>query len=111
MTTLVQPKDGDSIVTLLLAVHGGREEEVKRLLTQGYDVNLADADGITPLMASAMNGNLAMACLLMEAGANLSVRNKWGLTAHAIAVWHGYQDLAARLEPRIPNLKQKEMRI
>jgi len=95
---------------LLLAIHGGREIEVKSLLTAGFDVNVADTDGITPLMASAMNGNPAIARLLIDAGADLSLRNKWGLTAHAIAVWHGYTDLAERLKPAGLKMKRKEMR-
>ena len=86
------------ISALLLATHSGREKEIRSLLTAGFDVNLADSDGITPLMASAMNGNVVIARLLLDAGANPRVRNKWGMNAHAIAVWHGYSALAALLD-------------
>ena len=95
MTTLEQISGKGAIPALLLAVHGGREAEVKNLLAAGSDVNLADSDGITPLMAAAMGGNLAIARLLLDAGADPRVGNKWGMTAYALAVWHGYSALAA----------------
>jgi len=93
-----QMRDDVATPTLLLAVHGGREEEVRNLLATGVDVNLADADGITPLMASAMNGNITVARLLLDSGACRDRFNKWGMTARAIAIWHGYSALAAILD-------------
>lgn len=98
MTAHVRNMRGGTVKALLLAVHGGRAEEVERLLAGGLDVNIADEDGITPLMASAMNGHLAIARLLLAAGAYRCMFNKWGMTAHDIAVWHGYDALAALLE-------------
>ena len=87
-----------TIPTLLLAVHAGRADEVRSLLDAGADVNAADADGITPLMATAMNGNLSLARLLLSAGADRRPCNKWGLTAHAIALWHGHDALSAVID-------------
>ena len=83
---------------LLLAVHRGSEDEVRRLLAQGVNVNGTDGDGITPLMASAMNGQAAIARLLLAAGAYRDLFNKWGMTAHDIAAWHGYDAQAALLD-------------
>jgi len=83
---------------LLLAVHRGSEDEVRRLLAQGVNVNGTDGDGITPLMASAMNGQAAIARLLLAAGAYRDLFNTWGMTAHDIAAWHGYDALAALLD-------------
>ena len=87
-----------TIPALLLAVHAGRADEVRSLLDAGADVNAADADGITPLMATAMNGNLSLARLLLSAGADRRPCNKWGMTAHAIALWHGHDALAAVID-------------
>lgn len=95
MHTYEQMSDRQAAPALLLAVHGGREQEVATLLEAGCDVNLADADGITPLMAAAMNGSVAIARQLLDRGADPRVSNKWGMTAHAIAEWHGYSALAA----------------
>ena len=83
---------------LLLAVHRGSEDEVRRLLAQGVNVNGTDGDGITPLMASAMNGQSAIARLLLAAGACRNLFNKWGMTAHDIAAWHGCDALAVLLD-------------
>ena len=98
MHTCEQMRDRQPISALLLAVHGGREREVAVLLGAGCDVNLADADGITPLMAAAMNGSVAIARQLLDKGADPRVSNKWGMTARAIAEWHGYSALAALIE-------------
>jgi len=83
---------------LLLAVHRGSEDEVRRLLALGVHVNGTDEDGITPLMASAMNGQAAIARLLLAAGAYRDLFNTWGMTAHDIAAWHGYDALAELLD-------------
>ena len=98
MHTYEQMGDLQAIPSLLLAVHGGREQEVAILLETGCDVNLADADGITPLMAAAMTGSVAIARQLLDKGADPRFSNKWGMTAHAIAEWHGFSALAALID-------------
>ena len=90
--------DGEAVTALLLAVSCSRDEEVERLLATGLDVNLADSNGITPLMISAVNGYVMIARLLLGAGADPRVRNKWGVTAFAIATYFGHRALAAMLE-------------
>ena len=98
------------VAALLLAVHRGGEDEVRRLLAQGADVNGADGDGITPLMASAMNGQAAIALLLLAAGADRSRFNTWGMTARDIAAWHGYDALSELLaggEARAVGVRRK----
>ena len=92
--------DGEAVTALLLAVSCSRDEEVERLLATGLDVNLADSNGITPLMISAVNGYVMIARLLLGAGADPRVRNKWGVTAFAIATYFGHRALAAMLEER-----------
>lgn len=102
MHTCEQMSERQAIPALLLAVHGGREREVAILLETGCDVNLADADGITPLMAAAMNGSVAIARQLLDKGADPRVSNTWGMTAHAIAEWHGYSALAELIHVFLP---------
>ena len=106
MHTYEQMSDRRAVPALLLAVHGGREREVGILLEVGCDVNLADADGITPLMAAAMNGSVAIARQLLDKGADPRVSNKWGMTAHAIAEWHGYSALAALVDVSLPGSRE-----
>ena len=81
----------------LLAVHSGREDEVVRLIASGVNVNGSDADGLTPLMAAAMNGHVRIVRLLVAAGARRDAVNRWGMTAYDVAVWHGHTAVAALL--------------
>lgn len=97
MKSAVKQTRSVRVPELVLAAHAGREEDVRKLLGDGADVNATDCDGITPLMAAAMSGCLSLARLLLASGADLSLRNKWGMSAHAIALWHGYEALAAVL--------------
>ena len=98
-----QTKRGDdgASLSLLLAVHRERDDDVAILLAEGVDVNLGDSDGITPLMASAMNGNFVIARLLLDVGADPRMCNKWEMTAYDIAVFHGYTALAALLNEQL----------
>lgn len=101
-------KTDPSLARLLLAVHGGREDEVRSLLAAGIGVNLCDADGMTPLMAAAMNGDVLIARLLLGAGACRDMFNKWGMTARDIAAWHGYDALAELLDEGRGGAPEKE---
>jgi len=89
--------EGIDIPMLLLAIHSGRKSEVNNLIAAGLDVNSVDSEGMTPLMAAAMSGNLAITQLLLEAGARTEMANKWGMTACEIAIWHGFNPLAELL--------------
>jgi ankyrin repeat protein len=53
-------------------------EKVRALLEQGADVNAASGDGMTALHRAARTGNLAMAELLIGAGANLEAETRLG---------------------------------
>lgn len=98
MNECVQKDDSEVVKALLLAVHGGRDKEVRRLLEAGVDVNQADADGLTALMAAAMVGDYMIARMLLEAGADLCTCNKWGMTAREIAHFHGYDTVVSLLD-------------
>jgi ankyrin repeat protein len=55
------------------------------LIDAGADVNLADNDGITPLMEAARSGSEAMVQLLLEKGAVKNAKDSHGHTAADIA--------------------------
>jgi ankyrin repeat protein len=53
-------------------------DTVLKLLHQGADVNAAQGDGMTPLHRTAETGNVRMADVLIEAGANLEAQTRVG---------------------------------
>ena len=50
------------------------------------DVNVADNDGRTPFFSGAYDGNLRMLKILCEQGADLSMKDKSGLTVPEFAL-------------------------
>jgi len=97
--------------TIFEAILEGDEEQVRVLLAAGDVVNaplhssieeLRDGNritllgaGSTPLHAAAQDGNLALAKLLLDHGASLSIRDAYGHSPFHLAVVAGCQDLVA----------------
>jgi ankyrin repeat protein len=79
--------DDDRIPLLSWAVIGNHPNVVQLLLSKGANVNQVDNKGMTPLLyaASIDFGDTAVLEKLMAAGAELSIRNKEGLTALDLA--------------------------
>ncbi len=61
-------------------------EQVRKLITEGADINSLDRYGQTALMNAAMIGDLELVRLLVERGAELDHAAKYGLTALMLAV-------------------------
>jgi ankyrin repeat protein len=70
------------------AMHG-RTEAVRRLLQDGGDVNLAQADGATALHWAAYHGDTELAALLLESGADVAAANRNGSTPLWLAASQG----------------------
>ena len=71
---------------LLAACEAGElDEVVARLLDAGADINQPSVDAKTALMGAAMNGWPSVVELLLARGADKSLRNAWGETAHELA--------------------------
>ena len=58
--------------SLMQAVKANDAAQVRRLITQGVDVNATDAAGDVPLIMAAYLGHAEITLLLLEAGADVS---------------------------------------
>ncbi|MQL96094.1 hypothetical protein Taro_028770 [Colocasia esculenta] len=65
---------------LCLAVAKGDSDFLKRVLSHGIDPNSKDYDHRTPLHIAAAEGLYSMAKILVEAGASVLVKDRWGNT-------------------------------
>ena len=83
---------GDS--ALRFAVFAERADIVKALLDGGADVNKANKDGATPLMASTNHSSAEIAMILLDAGANPNAVNNNGVTALMFSAFLGNSEVA-----------------
>jgi len=92
-------QDDDSISPLSWAVIGANARIVPLLLSKGADVNHIDKFGMTPLLyaASVGFGDISILEKLIGAGADLSARNKEGLTALDLAKNYNHQAMVTLL--------------
>jgi len=65
---------------LCTAVAKGDSDFLKRILSNGIDPNSRDYDQRTPLHVAASEGLYLMARLLVEAGASVFSKDRWGNT-------------------------------
>ena len=96
---------------LVASVRGGDLDSVRQLLEQGSDGNTADSQfGVTPLAWAALHGNLAVAELLLNSGADVNARNQDGTTALHSAVFLGRPSMAALLIERGADVNARNQR-
>ncbi|WP_426175573.1 sigma-70 family RNA polymerase sigma factor [Massilia sp. TWR1-2-2] len=86
---------------LRMAAMAGIESAIRIHIDRGDDLNARDGNGLTPLMLSAARNRFAVCKLLVEAGADKSLRSPSGTTAHEIAIEAGAHEAAEFLEPVI----------
>ena len=82
------------------ACEDGNEEEVKRLIREGVDIDCKDRDGDTPLTIAAMEGKVGCVRLLLDNGANINNTNDFGNTALLWATFNGYDEIVRLLIQR-----------
>lgn len=82
---------------LLRAAESGDARLIRRLLENGADINISDAQGWTPLMKAAKNHHLKAVAELITSGANLNAETRNGWNALSIAVKAGSPQIIALL--------------
>ncbi|KAE8701788.1 Protoporphyrinogen oxidase [Hibiscus syriacus] len=78
-------RNAGGFYALHCAARYGDLDAVMLLTSRGYDVNVPDGDGYTPLMLAAREGNGPMCELLISHGANCDFKNAKGETALSLA--------------------------
>jgi len=82
------------------AAAGGSEDIARQLIARKAKLDAVsprESGAYTPLMMAAREGQSALVRLLMEAGANPSLKNSEGLSAAQIAQRAGHTDIAAAI--------------
>ncbi|HEV2601145.1 MAG TPA: ankyrin repeat domain-containing protein [Candidatus Babeliales bacterium] len=77
---LVQP---ESVLQVLRMPNAS--EEVQKLLDRGAYINVKDKDGETPLMIAVRFRNVGLVKFLVNAGADIAIKDRYGRTAYHIA--------------------------
>lgn len=91
-----EPTDARPLSKLLrLAVVTGISRAVQVHIDRGDDLNARDGNGQTPLMLAAARNKAAICKLLLDAGADSSLQDPAGRTAHEIALTAHAQDAAS----------------
>jgi ankyrin repeat protein len=99
----INKQDRHGRTALGLGVHKGHQESVAVLLAHDVDVNAqTHKEGHTALMSAAERGNVEVVRMLVEANANLQIRDWRGCTAWAMAIQTGHdQNLEMLLRPTL----------
>ncbi|WP_067272842.1 ankyrin repeat domain-containing protein [Mitsuaria sp. 7] len=100
--TTYSPDDWFEAERLHRAAHEGDITEMKRLIAQGYDVNLFDDLGNTPLHEAVRADRYRVAEWLLDHGASVNANEaeRIGETPLCFAVQRGYPEMVALLLKR-----------
>jgi ankyrin repeat protein/outer membrane protein assembly factor BamB len=82
-TFLFKKEDPENYLLPRLA-DSEKNEEVKKLLDKGVDVNVRNDDGNTALIEAVNDGNVELVKMLLQAGANPNLKNDSGTALHLI---------------------------
>ena len=94
---------------LCTAVHEGDLKLLRRLLRAGADANAGDYGGRTALHVAASEGNvLAVEMLITDGGADVGVRDRWGVTAVEEAQRVGARRVELFIRGALDELREEE---
>lgn len=79
----------------------GNNEVIKRLLERSAYIDAESPNGTTPLMMAARTGHIYAVKLLLDEGADATLRNALGMTATELARKNNHRDIAEGLEHRM----------
>jgi hypothetical protein len=82
---------------LMIAAADGNDDEIEKLLSQGFDVNIAGKLGLTALMLAARNDKRSTARLLIKNGANVFAKTEKGNDARDIARKYKHLEMSSIL--------------
>lgn len=74
------PEAIDSTFRLMYMANESDLEGIRELLVSGVDVNAGDIDGRTALHVAACQGRTDVVELLIEQGAEVNLKDRWGST-------------------------------
>lgn len=70
---------------------------LRNIVSRGYDINMQDEDGETPLIRAAEKGRAEAVRVLLEAGADVNARDREGNTALMEAADEGHSAIVSLL--------------
>lgn len=85
-------------IRLMYLVNEGDLEGINELLDLGTDVNFRDVDGRTALHIAACQGTTHVVQLLIQRGAEIDRKDRWGSTPLADAIYYKNHDVIKLLE-------------
>ncbi|XP_055308485.1 protein phosphatase 1 regulatory subunit 12A-like [Sitodiplosis mosellana] len=85
---------------ILHAAAIGDEEKIKVELNDKFDINYSSSDGTTALMEAAAHGQYNMIKFLIDNGAKIDQKNKYGFLAYDYAVHSDHEEVLPLLGGR-----------
>lgn len=85
---------------MMWACQVGDEGLVKKLISEGNDVDARDDKGATALMYSSSFGHMNCVLALLESNATIDLKTKQGDSAYKYAKYKGHLDIAKTLNER-----------
>jgi hypothetical protein len=106
---ILDTQDGNGRTAAYSAVSGKQIVVLRYVVSQGADVNIAMSKGSTPLHLASFEGALDYVQVLLDAGANASIRNHYGLTALQEAKSSGHSEICQLLEQHMEAQQKQDM--
>ncbi|XP_057429746.1 integrin-linked protein kinase 1 [Lotus japonicus] len=88
----------DSGVRLMYLANEGDLDGIREVLESGVSVNFRDIDGRTALHIAACQGLTHVVALLLEKGAQVDTKDRWGSTPLADAIFYKNNDVIKLME-------------
>ncbi|KAJ9153249.1 hypothetical protein P3X46_026711 [Hevea brasiliensis] len=90
----------DPGVRLMYSANEGNLDGIRELLNSAIDVNFRDIDNRTALHVAACQGYANVVALLLDNGAEVDTKDRWGSTPLADAIYYKNHDVIKLLEKR-----------